>query len=227
MCDEPLCVRFRFVPNVLGVERQRQGQIPDLQLVIHVVAQRDGPNQSVVLELKLFAGHHIRYGIDLLAFVVQAPLENSSGGAIVQLRFDAQGRSTDRLKVHVAVLIREDGIDSFGAYLLPVLPLAIKNAPVLWQSAGVLKILVLRPINLGGPNPLGLPKIVLHPFARAFTARPHEQGHLPIIRRFRHPLVVQRKQSGEAHGSRGLAGGGDGWNLHTDCVAGSWLVRLR
>src|SRR5258708_5792455 len=118
-------------------------------------------------------------------------------------------------------------LSSNCAYLFPALPVAVKDAPVLWQSAGVLGIVVLRPVDLGGPNLLGLREIVLHPFAGAFTPRPHEQGYLPIMRRFRHPLVVQCKHPGEAHGSRGLARRGDGWNLDTDCVAGGWLGRLR
>src|SRR5438445_478592 len=57
----------------------------------------------------------------MLALVVQAPFENSSGGAFVQLRFDTHGRSSDGLKGHFTVLVREDGIASLGAYLLPAL----------------------------------------------------------------------------------------------------------
>src|SRR5436853_6797261 len=98
----------------------------------------------------------------MLALVVQAPFENSSGGAFVQLRFDTHGRSSDGLKGHFTVLVREDGIASLGAYLLPALPVAVKNAPVLWEFAGVLRIVRLCLIDPGGQSLLRLGKIVEH-----------------------------------------------------------------
>src|SRR2546426_12776449 len=47
-------IRLRFIPNVLRVERKRQGEITDLDFVGRRICQRGRPLQSALLKAERF-----------------------------------------------------------------------------------------------------------------------------------------------------------------------------
>src|ERR1019366_5408723 len=91
--DEPFGVGLRLVPDVLGVERQREGEVADLDRLGGLVLNRDAPLQRLLPQRKRFGDVAVPLRLDLPSLVgVDAPLEDSRGRPRLQLRLQAQRR---------------------------------------------------------------------------------------------------------------------------------------
>src|SRR5438128_1587389 len=93
--DQTLGVSFRFVPNILCVERKRQGEIADFHFARCRILQGDCPQQSIVFNAERFSGLQVFYRRDLSAFTVDTPSVETCGRALLQLDLDAQSGSGD------------------------------------------------------------------------------------------------------------------------------------
>src|SRR5437762_10150421 len=143
--NQAFCIRLRFIPNVLRVERKRQGEIADLDFVRRRIFQRDRPRQSVVLKAKRFAGLQIVDGRDFSALAVDAPPVETGGRTLLQLDLDAESRSGDGRKIKVVELIRGERITVGRAYFFPVFAIAVKKTPALGQLSRVSVFLMESP----------------------------------------------------------------------------------
>src|SRR2546430_15777331 len=66
-------IRLRFIPNVLRVERKRQGEITELDFVGRRIFQIDPSREKAVLKAGRLAGLHILYWRYFSAFGGWAP----------------------------------------------------------------------------------------------------------------------------------------------------------